>query len=139
SDATRVVPGWPDIRRINRLAPTRTVPDRNVRMKTVGEGKESWSGRLRGFPKRRDEDGRNRGVAGHWTRATCPIRDRRARLRPRVEEAAAPQFERQQCPELELEIAAAGVLLQQTLDVVRPEHAALTRGVRQEHVTREAR
>ncbi len=55
-----------------------------------------------------------------------------------VEEPAAPQLERQNRPQVQIEIAAALVQPQQPLDVADVEESALAAGVRQQDVARES-
>src|SRR3989442_14383214 len=57
----------------------------------------------------------------------------------RIEEAPAPQLERQHRPELEIEVAAARVQLEQALDGSGVEDAPVAAGPRQQHVARKPR
>src|SRR5437773_2980932 len=99
-------------RRARRLRPTRSV-----------EGRGPWSSdRLRaGQPEPRSRRGR-RGEPGN----------------PGVEKGPAPELERDQGPELQVQIAAPVVLRQEPRDVARVEDVAAPAGLRQEQVADEA-
>src|SRR5687767_4307760 len=53
-----------------------------------------------------------------------------------VEKPSAPQLEGQNCPEMQIEIAAALVQPKQPLDITNIENASLTAGIRQKDIPR---
>src|SRR5438093_12198436 len=74
---------------------------------------------------------------------SCRLSDQaahRLRLRARrrrAEEPSAPELERKDRPELEIEIAAAVVLTKHCFDVPRVEESSIPAAVRQQQVARE--